>query len=316
MMTVLGYFDVYLSQEIMHNMDNGADKISINWTKRYLLKSLQYLGPISMSIGSFILIVACVISLESRDKNTQILHNVEEVDPCKKMTLFQKGMVRKRMPMTDKEIREWTPVYKAVPLSKCESSPVMNKRRKCHSTPCIPQMLFDTVDNRKLYGRYFDSTFDADRGLVPDTYGCAPTSTSHTSHWEDVTVELHNPPSMPVSSAMRSLLSEISPVNSTQQSQSGHTSSFTRTGDFTCDEHNSSNIVVNIEPTAAGASTADTTEIRPLTEHNCPIVKDSRGGEGLEKDAPLASLDIELGISSSSSSSNTKVPNVDSFFTQ
>ena len=33
----------------------------------------QYLGPILMGIGSFILIIACVVTLESRDKHAQII---------------------------------------------------------------------------------------------------------------------------------------------------------------------------------------------------------------------------------------------------
>lgn len=130
-----------------------------------------------------------------------------------------------------------------------------------------------------------------------------------------MTVELHSPPSISISNAIKPLPSEVSPANSPQQNQFGHTSDFTRTSDFTCD---SSNIVVTIDPAAnAAADTTDSAavDIRPLTQDNCPILEDSRGSEGFEKDAPLASLDIELGISSSSSSSNTKVPNIDSFFT-
>uniref|UniRef100_A0A8R1HN81 Uncharacterized protein n=1 Tax=Caenorhabditis japonica TaxID=281687 RepID=A0A8R1HN81_CAEJA len=34
---------------------------------------MQYLGPILMGIGSFILIIACVVTLESRDKHAQII---------------------------------------------------------------------------------------------------------------------------------------------------------------------------------------------------------------------------------------------------
>uniref|UniRef100_A0A1I7T2X6 Uncharacterized protein n=1 Tax=Caenorhabditis tropicalis TaxID=1561998 RepID=A0A1I7T2X6_9PELO len=40
---------------------------------QYQLKSMQYLGPILMGIGSFILIIACVVTLESRDKHAQII---------------------------------------------------------------------------------------------------------------------------------------------------------------------------------------------------------------------------------------------------
>ncbi|KAL3998308.1 hypothetical protein ACH3XW_14535 [Acanthocheilonema viteae] len=322
LMTILGYFDVYLSQEIVYSRDDGTDKVFTNWTKRYLLKSLQYLGPVLMGIGSFVLIVACVITLESRDKNTQILHNVEEVGRCKKRSLLQKDMAQKRLPMTNEEIRKWTPLYKAVPLSRYDSSLTMNKQRKYRSTPCIPQMLLDAIDNRKLCGRYFDNyccgIFDTENDLVLDRqdHGRACTSTSsHTSHWQNVTVELHSPPSMPVSNTVKSQPFRISSVNSPQQNQfllhslSCNTTNFRRSSD---NEHNSSNIVVTINPSATTAITDIThsaTDIRPLTRDSCIIV------EGFERHAPLASLDIEFGISSSSSSSNVKVPNIDSFFT-
>lgn len=39
---------------------------------RYKLKSMQYIGPILMGIGMFLLIIACVITLESRDKHAQV----------------------------------------------------------------------------------------------------------------------------------------------------------------------------------------------------------------------------------------------------
>ncbi|KAK6106822.1 hypothetical protein QQG55_25775 [Brugia pahangi] len=316
LMTILGYFDVYLSQEIVHSGNDGTDKLSTNWTKRYLFKSLQYFGPVAMGIGSFILIVACVITLESRDKNTQVLHNIE-VNPCKKTSLLQRDVIQKHLPMTDQEIREWTPLYKAVPLSRCDFTPIIDKQRKYRSTPCIPQMLLDDVDNRKLYGRYLDSyycgIFDIENDLVFDTHdhSRACTSTSehcdHASHWQDVTVEMHSPPSM--LSTVRSPPSQISPVNSPQQNQYAFAvccSTSRRTNDLAYIEHNSSNIVVTIDPSA----TADTAiDVRPSAQDS------GRNPDGFEKHAPLASLDIEFGTSSSSSSSNMKALNVDSSFT-
>uniref|UniRef100_A0A0R3RJE3 Ion_trans_2 domain-containing protein n=1 Tax=Elaeophora elaphi TaxID=1147741 RepID=A0A0R3RJE3_9BILA len=350
LMTILGYFDVYLSQEIVYNGDDGTDKMSTNWTKRYLFKSLQYLGPIAMGIGSFILIVACVITLESRDKNTEILHSVEEVDPCKKTSSLQKDVMPKHLPMTDEEIREWTPLYKAVPLSRHDSSPTMDRRRKYRSTPCIPQMFLDSIDNRKLYGRYFDNyycgIYDTENDLILDNHGhdhdhaCMSTS-EHCSHWsafrrcifefftanlrmhnfayqQDVTVELHSPPSILMSNAMKSSPLRISPVNSPQKNHSSlhlascSTSDFRRTNDFAYGEHSGSNIVVTIDPATISAITDNansTTDIRPSTRDSCVVV------EEFERHAPLASLDIEFATSSSSSSSNVKVSNVDNFFT-
>ncbi|MCP9260932.1 hypothetical protein DINM_004332 [Dirofilaria immitis] len=320
LMTILGYFDVYLSQETVHNGDDGTDKISTNWTKRYLFKSLQYLGPIAMGIGSFILIIACVITLESRDKNTQIFQSVEEVDPCKKKSLLQRDTVQKRLPMTDEEIREWMPQYKAIPLSRCDSSPIIDKRRKYRSAPCIPQLLLDTVDNRRFYGRYLNNyycgIFDIENDFVLDghDYGRVCTSSSkycsHISPRQNVTVELHNPPSLLLSSAIRSPSLRISPIASAQQNQSllQVVSNFRRTSDLTCNDRNSTNIFVSTAPAAVPLIINSVDSAFDIARDSYTIL------EGFQRHAPLASLDIEFGTSSSSSSSNTKVPIIDSFY--
>lgn len=70
-MTILGYFDKYFSEKI--EVIDGTEQISHDRMIQYQLKSMQYLGPILMGIGSFILIIACVVTLESRDKHAQII---------------------------------------------------------------------------------------------------------------------------------------------------------------------------------------------------------------------------------------------------
>uniref|UniRef100_A0A915PWM2 Uncharacterized protein n=1 Tax=Setaria digitata TaxID=48799 RepID=A0A915PWM2_9BILA len=322
-MTVLGYFDIYLSQEIVRRGDDGVDEMSTNWTKRYLFKSLQYIGPVAMGIGSFILIIACVITLENRDKNTQVLHNVKEVETCKKKSLLQREIVQRRLPMTDEEVRDWTPRYKAVPLLRRNSSPMMGKQRKYRSTPCIPQMLFDTIDNRRLYGRFLDTyycgIFDAENNSILDAHGHSRDCVSideycfQSSPWQDVTVELHSPPSTPFSSTAKSSALRISPINSPQPNPSSlrHVCNFRRTSDLAHNENNSSNIFVTIDPatsTAISHRADSAVGVRCFAQDDCAVQ------EGVERHAPLASLDIEFGTSSSSSSSNVKVSNVNSFF--
>uniref|UniRef100_A0A914RD07 Uncharacterized protein n=1 Tax=Parascaris equorum TaxID=6256 RepID=A0A914RD07_PAREQ len=49
-------------QEERYNKETDEKEIVINLSKRYQLKSLQYVGPILMGVGSFILIIACVIT--------------------------------------------------------------------------------------------------------------------------------------------------------------------------------------------------------------------------------------------------------------
>lgn len=41
-------------------------------TKQFLLRSLQFFGPILMAIGAFMLIAACVITLENRDSHARV----------------------------------------------------------------------------------------------------------------------------------------------------------------------------------------------------------------------------------------------------
>uniref|UniRef100_A0A914ECF8 Uncharacterized protein n=2 Tax=Acrobeloides nanus TaxID=290746 RepID=A0A914ECF8_9BILA len=72
-MTIIGYFDKELSMKISYNSTLNENVTTINDTLRYPLKSMQYLGPVLMGFGSFLLIIACVITLESRDKHAQII---------------------------------------------------------------------------------------------------------------------------------------------------------------------------------------------------------------------------------------------------
>ncbi|EJW72493.1 hypothetical protein WUBG_16600, partial [Wuchereria bancrofti] len=158
----------------------------------------------------------------------------------------------------------------------------------------------------KLYGRYLDSyycgIFDIENDFVFDMHdhSRACTSTSkhcdHASHWQDVTVEMHSPPSMLLSSTPQKNQSALAVCCSTSR----------RTNDLAYIEHNSSNIVVTIDPSATDDTAVD---VRPSAQDS------GRIPDGFEKHAPLASLDIEFGTSSSSSSSNMKALNVDSSFT-
>ncbi|KAK5978104.1 hypothetical protein GCK32_015622 [Trichostrongylus colubriformis] len=83
-MTVLGYFDKQFSERI--EIIDGEVNIYHDRVVQYQLKSMQYLGPILMGIGSFILIIACVVTLESRDKHAQVI--TEESMSCKKRRMM------------------------------------------------------------------------------------------------------------------------------------------------------------------------------------------------------------------------------------
>uniref|UniRef100_A0A0K0E3F6 Transmembrane protein 200A n=1 Tax=Strongyloides stercoralis TaxID=6248 RepID=A0A0K0E3F6_STRER len=74
-MTGLGYFDKELAKVTVYNKTTTANITYIDNFRRIQFKSMQYIGPILMGIGSFMLIIACVITLESRDKHTLIIQN-------------------------------------------------------------------------------------------------------------------------------------------------------------------------------------------------------------------------------------------------
>jgi hypothetical protein len=71
-MAVIGYFDEALSTETRTNLTTTSTETIVNVAKRFQFKSLQYIGPIIMGVGSFILMIACVMTLESRDKHAQV----------------------------------------------------------------------------------------------------------------------------------------------------------------------------------------------------------------------------------------------------
>ncbi|KAI1731559.1 hypothetical protein Ddc_00383 [Ditylenchus destructor] len=73
LMTIVGYFDYDLTTTFIFNATLGANIPIVDDAMRYKLKAMQYIGPVLMGIGTFLLIVCCVITLESRDKHAQII---------------------------------------------------------------------------------------------------------------------------------------------------------------------------------------------------------------------------------------------------
>uniref|UniRef100_A0A915M6T9 Uncharacterized protein n=1 Tax=Meloidogyne javanica TaxID=6303 RepID=A0A915M6T9_MELJA len=65
-MTVAGYFDSdYFVSETSQNGNTSKDKEKpVGWL-RFILKSMQYVGPILMGLGMFLLIVACILQEEN-----------------------------------------------------------------------------------------------------------------------------------------------------------------------------------------------------------------------------------------------------------
>uniref|UniRef100_A0A183C165 Col_cuticle_N domain-containing protein n=1 Tax=Globodera pallida TaxID=36090 RepID=A0A183C165_GLOPA len=73
-MTVLGYFDsanapLPAAGQQKPFSDRYGD---FDWL-RYAMKGMQYIGPVFCGIGMFLMIIACVITLEARDRHAQII---------------------------------------------------------------------------------------------------------------------------------------------------------------------------------------------------------------------------------------------------
>ncbi|TKR92360.1 hypothetical protein L596_007030 [Steinernema carpocapsae] len=74
-MAVVGYFDKDLSTYEVYDEVLQKNVTKVNDLYRIQLKSMQYIGPVVMGIGSFLLIIACVITLESRDRHAQVIQD-------------------------------------------------------------------------------------------------------------------------------------------------------------------------------------------------------------------------------------------------
>jgi len=85
--TVAGYFDHEIVGKLLTlpTPNRSYSGLSITQADKtgngliwFFIKSLQYVGPVLMGIGMFSLIMACVLTLESRDKHTQIIEKSTE----------------------------------------------------------------------------------------------------------------------------------------------------------------------------------------------------------------------------------------------
>uniref|UniRef100_A0AC35FN29 Uncharacterized protein n=1 Tax=Panagrolaimus sp. PS1159 TaxID=55785 RepID=A0AC35FN29_9BILA len=67
------FLDNISSGSVVYNSTLQTKMSEINDTKRVLFKGMQYIGPICMGFGAFAMIIACVMTLESRDRHAQII---------------------------------------------------------------------------------------------------------------------------------------------------------------------------------------------------------------------------------------------------
>ncbi|VDN58944.1 unnamed protein product [Dracunculus medinensis] len=144
LMTILGYFDYYFSEEIRFNKETAKNETTINLVRHYQLKSLQYIGPVLMGIGSFIFIIACVITLENRDKHAQILLN----EPKKSQEKVISSEDAEFIGFSEKRNKLLNEIEKrnSVEYSAIESK--LSNERKYPSAPCMPEIT--EVDDMRI----------------------------------------------------------------------------------------------------------------------------------------------------------------------
>ncbi|KHN71729.1 hypothetical protein Tcan_06287 [Toxocara canis] len=336
LMTVVGYFDVDLAKEERYNEETGQKEIVINLSKRYQLKSLQYVGPVLMGIGSFILIIACVITLESRDKHAQIIHEESKEFRKKQNACLQTedcvAGVHSGVRITTEEIRNWEPKYLQLPRIDSNDSK-LSTERKFSSTSCIPQLL-QTTDARRLYDRLMEDYYNEVYREIPKN---APeqddssllrngTSCKHESTKQSIIAEIHIPPCSSLSSS-NSVFS--SPLLSrrgqaTPPAEGSHKHTFSTVVAVTPPTNHAETVFDRIESaTTVRQSDAKQAAVRqnvvrqasPVDLHfteNVPSAvlklahpKVTPAAVAGQRNAPIAQIDVDLRSSSSCSSPDT-----------
>uniref|UniRef100_A0A0N5ARS3 T200A protein n=1 Tax=Syphacia muris TaxID=451379 RepID=A0A0N5ARS3_9BILA len=218
MMTAFGYFHSELSQEERFDKTRRRKDVPIE-TKQFLLRSLQFFGPILMAIGAFMLIAACVITLENRDSHARIIYG----DDRKRLKRKSESEVSALSPrkLTFEEIRNWKP--RKCRISRLRSTEVkLLEKRRVLSVSCLP-MLFQSADTKELYenllndfkNAYENEEIEGDK--KPNSAQKSPIASVNNSLTmpnlfakEDVVAEIHAGPLADDSDSMLSATSSVS----------------------------------------------------------------------------------------------------------
>lgn len=67
-MSTLGYYKDHFATESVHNGNSSENFINSSTRRQY--ESLSYVGPCIMGVGAFVLMIACVMTMEGREQNT------------------------------------------------------------------------------------------------------------------------------------------------------------------------------------------------------------------------------------------------------
>ena len=89
-MCVVGYYAEYFATtETVSNTSNGTDiVITKDSSMQFHIKNLTFVGPIFMGIGAFIIVVACVVVFETRDKVLDLIEEQQRTAAKKKPDFY------------------------------------------------------------------------------------------------------------------------------------------------------------------------------------------------------------------------------------
>ena len=92
-MCTVGYYSDYFSLSVVSNSTdiwldvNETQNFYVNETQSYYLSKLTYFGPMIMAIGCFMIVVSCVLVLETRDR--YIRDRIEEKEEARRMGVYE-----------------------------------------------------------------------------------------------------------------------------------------------------------------------------------------------------------------------------------
>ena len=89
-MCVVGYYSEYFAtSETISTTVNGTDIVIIkDSTMQFHIRNLTFVGPIFMGIGAFIIVVACVVVFETRDKLLDIMEEQQRTAAKKRPDFY------------------------------------------------------------------------------------------------------------------------------------------------------------------------------------------------------------------------------------
>ncbi|KAI6225983.1 hypothetical protein M3Y95_00754400 [Aphelenchoides besseyi] len=176
-MTILGYFDRDLTTTTVYNKTTGDEVLIVDASLRYKLTSFRYIGPVLMGIGTFLLIIACVIALESRDRHAQIIQEESTEYRRSKRDLITSATKSSLVDEADRPRDQLT-----VSVISGVGKPRLNGQVDVYQ----PDRRLSTADDSELPGTSSVDEFAQEITQLVD-------SNVETTNRRDIVVEIHTP---------------------------------------------------------------------------------------------------------------------------